>query len=241
MKQIRLVILSVLIITSVFASAQILDRDIYKAEIGLNIGGSYYLGDANSQLFNNTQLAYGGFFRYVLNTRIAFRAELMFTNVAGVGFKTNNVNTGDLCAEYNFFDLENNPYKRFSKTFSPYIFTGIGLMTGVYSGQTLPEFSLPFGLGLKVKLGNRWNLNAQWSNKLLMSIIKSKDGLNEIPIYHSDNLEGTKAIAPYDKLNNYNGLNGNNALNNDLLSTVTVGLSYDIWKKKCDCLNSNSR
>jgi hypothetical protein len=39
--------------------------------------------------------------------------------------------------------------------------------------------------------------------------------------------------------NNPNNLNGTNVFNNDLLSTITIGISYDIWKKKCDCLNNN--
>ena len=51
MKLIRFFILGVFTLVSVQLAAQ----DEYHAEIGVNGGGSYYLGDANSQLFNNMQ------------------------------------------------------------------------------------------------------------------------------------------------------------------------------------------
>jgi hypothetical protein len=227
-KQIRLVVFVVFVLFTTILSAQekLPDRDVYKAEIGVTGGGSYYLGDANSLLFYNLQPSYGGFIRYVLNPRIAFRAELNsalvlgdFTYLNSPVVLNNTVYSVDFCGEFNFFDLENNPYKRLSKTFSPYIFAGIGGMTDLYNGQKLPEISIPFGIGMKFKLGNRWNLNIQWSNKLLFS----------------DYLEGIPA------LNNPQGLNGINIFNNDLLSTITLGVSFDIWKKECDCLNNNAK
>jgi hypothetical protein len=118
--------------------------------------------------------------------------------------------------------LEKDEYKQFSKIFSPYIFAGIGMMNYSYKKDTTGSASsklspsIPFGIGIKVKLGSRWNLNAQWTNRLLLA----------------DNLEGVP------KLNNQNKLNGTNAFNNDLLSTFTIGISYDIWKKNCNCENS---
>ena len=37
------------------------------------------------------------------------------------------------------------------------------------------------------------------------------------------------------ELNDLNKLNGTNIFNNDLLSTLTVGISFDFWMKQCDC------
>ena len=236
LRLIRFFILGVLALNIFYLQAQEvkLDKDEYKAEVGIVGGGSYYLGDANSQLFNKMQLTYGGFFRYVINSRIALRAELNSADIAGVyrnqigslAFK-NTIYSADLCGEFNFFDLEKNPYKQFSKPFSPYIFTGFGAMTNLYINQKLPEASWVFGLGMKVKIAKRLNLNVQWSNKLLLSIFKVNG------IYHSDYMEGVAA------LNDPGGLNGSNIFNNDLLSTLTVGISLDIWKKPCKCLNSS--
>jgi hypothetical protein len=222
LKLIRFFILGALALNACYLSAQVVELDEYKAEIGLAGGGSYYLGDANSQLFFNMQPSYGGFFRYILNQRIAFRAELNYTGIKYLDLTTptefnktfnDTIYSADFCGEFNFFDLERNPYKRLSKTFSPYIFAGVGM---IYSDSI--KASIPFGIGMKVKLAKRWNLNVQWSNRLSFG----------------DNLEG-KPI-----LNNPNRLNGTNIFNNDLLSTFTIGISYDIWKKPCDCVNSST-
>ena len=208
MKLIRFLILGVFVLVYVQLAAQ----DEYHAEIGVNGGGSYYLGDANSQLFNNTQFAYSGFFRYCLNPRLAAKIEIANTVVSGTGFKNQALAT-DVCGEFNFFDLEKSEFKQFSKTFSPYIFGGFG---GVAYSRSF-NMSIPFGIGMKVKLGNRLNFNAQWTTRLLLA----------------DNLEGLP------EFNNSNGLNGTNIFNNDILSTFTIGLSVDIWKKLCDCENSS--
>jgi len=79
--------------------------------------------------------------------------------------------------------------------------------------MTNPSFV--FGLGMKLKLGNRLNLNLQWSNRLLLA----------------DNIEG---VAKYNNINNLNGLN---IFNNDFISSLTIGVSFDIWKKECNCMN----
>jgi len=215
MQRVRLFIISAFALFSANTFSQV----NYNAEIGVSGGGSYYLGDANSQLFNNMQQAYSGFFRYNLNSRLALKAE--FTKVNQIvgpnnSFVNKTVNIGDLCAEFNFFDLEINESNRFGKKFSPFIFTGIGIMTDVYANQKAPEACLPFGVGIKLKLAERWNFSVQWSNRLLFS----------------DNLEDNP------KYNNSDNLNGSNVFNNDLLSTITVGISFNFWEKRCNCLNN---
>ena len=201
------------------------DKNDYKAEIGIIGGASYYIGDASSTYFNyqNIKSALGGFFRYRIDNRIAVKGELISTDIAGSGIE-NQVFAGDIVGEYNFFDLEQDPYKRLSKIYSPYILLGIGLMnydfinsTGhtslIFGNTTNP--SLVFGLGMKLKLGNRLNLNLQWSNRMLLA----------------DDLEGDS------KYNNTNNLNGLNIFNNDFVSGLTIGISFDIWKKECNCMN----
>jgi hypothetical protein len=226
LKLIRLFVFCGLVLFSISLFAQGPVKDEYRAEIGGAAGVNYYIGETNSLLFSNMRIAYGGFFRYRFDTRLALKAELSSATIAGAGMKDNSLYVGDICGEFNFFDLEQNPYKRYSKTFSPYIFAGICAMTDVYHGQKLPEFGLPFGVGLKVKLNTRLNLNVQWTNRLMFV----------------DNLEGYSAPnETTDPFNNPYGLNGSNVFNNDLLSTLTVGLSWDIWKKQCDCMNNNSK
>ena len=233
LKLIRLIILSVFCLLSIHVFSQGFEIDEYRAEIGLSGGGAYYLGDENSTIFNHTQLSYGAFFRYRFNPRIALKAELISTKIKGTFTDLNSppeivdnpVQSLDLTWEFNFFDLERNDNKQNSKIFSPYIFAGVGMMfyqgmnpkdaTNTSTQQYRP--SIPFGLGMKVKLGKRWNLNVQWTTRLLLA-----DNLENVP-----------------ELNDKNQLNGSNPFNNDFLSTLTVGISFDIWKKHCDCLNSS--
>lgn len=221
MKIIRLLFLCIVGLATMQTSAQ---EDSYVGEIGISAGSSFYLGDANNQLFNNNQPALGVYFRYNFNPRLAFRTELNRTGIAGEYNNASNqlisfdnpVYTVDFCGEFNFFELGEKEYQRFSKSFSPYIFAGLGMMTDLYTNQNYPGISIPFGVGLKVILSDRWNLNAQWSNRLLLS----------------DHMEGVEI------LNNPYGLNGSNVFNNDLLSTLTIGVSYNFWKKQCDCKNN---
>lgn len=215
---IRLLILSVLAFNTFTGFAQVeSDKNEYRAELGIIGGASYYIGDASSTFFDyqNIKSALGGFFRYRINNRIAFKAELLSTVIAGSDIG-NQAFATDVVGEYNFFDLENDPYKRFSKIYSPYILAGLGLMNYNYLTVNTTSPDLVFGLGMKLKLGNRLNLNMQWSNRLLMI---------------ADNLEG---VAKYNNLNNLNGLN---IFNNDFVSSLTIGISFDIWKKECNCMN----
>lgn len=221
-KLIRSFWLCISIVSFTNISAQKLLKDEYKAEIGVNTGLTSYIGETNKTLFSNVRIAYSGYLRYRFDNRFAAKAELVRATVAGSGIVDNPIFAGDICGEFNFFDLEQNPYKRFSKTLSPYVFLGLSMVTEVYNTQKFPEFGFPFGIGLKVKLNKRWNLNAQWTNRLIFA----------------DNLEGYTAPNVISNYNNPSGLNGSNILNNDLVMTYTVGLSFDIWKKQCDCKNN---
>lgn len=210
LKTIRLVVLCVLCMYCGKVSAQ----EDYLLEIGAAGGTAYYLGDANDQLFKNMQATYGIYTRYRVNTRIAVKAEIGRAKIIWDGNSTGNqVNAFDFTGEFNFFDLEQNLNKRQSKLFTPYIFAGIGAMDYSYIGGNQINTSIPFGVGFKLKLDNRWNVSAQWTTRILMS----------------DKMEG---IA---ELNDTYNLNGTNFTNNDILSTFTIGIGYDIWERPCDC------
>ena len=218
----RLIGLLVLFCT-VFNISSINAQDIYRAEIGVNGGGSFYLGDANKTMFKNMQPTFGLIYRHKLNPRIAAHANWNNTSVVGNSILTdgstvaydNVINTLDICAEFNFFDLEKKEYKPFSKTYTPFIFAGVGGM--LYKSEISPSIkeniSIPFGLGFKMMLGERFNLNLMWSNRLSLS----------------DKLEGKESLSNPAKLN------GTNIFNNDLLSTISIGLTFNIFKDKCDC------
>jgi hypothetical protein len=178
----------------------------YLAELGVNGGISYLLDDKNSVPFNNTFLELGLIYRHNFNERLS--AHLAWNNTRNIYFNpldTIMLNIIDLCGEFNFFDLIKRQYKPRSTNFSPYIFAGAGF---AFNQQT-SGFNIPFGVGIKYKLGSRFNLNAQWAHRLMLN---------------TDKLEGIESA-----------LNGSNFMNKDLISTFTIGLSYDFWKRPCDC------
>ena len=229
-KLIRYAITGFLLLLAGLVNAQ---EDTYFAEIGVHGGSSYYLGDANNVLFKNAQLSYGLIYRQKFNPRLAAHLSWNSTTVDGKGIVinflsplhlfsvgkrelyiddgsfNNRVNAFDLAGEFNFFSYERKEYLPFSKTFTPFVFAGVG---GVL-GNSVATMSLPFGLGFKMMIGDRLNLNIIWSNRLMFS----------------DDLEGEV------EFNEPAGLNGTNIFNNDMLSTLSVGITLNIWKKKCDC------
>ncbi len=213
-KLIRYAITGFLLLGAGLMNAQ---EDTYFAEIGVHGGSSYYLGDANNVLFKNAQLSYGLIYRQKFNPRLAAHLSWNSATVAGKGSIdnvnnisfNNRVNAFDLAGEFNFFSYERKEYLPFSKTFTPFIFAGVGGALG----NSVATMSLPFGVGFKAMLGDRLNLNIMWSNRLMFN----------------DNLEGKADF------NDHAELNGTNIFNNDMLSTLTVGITLNIWKKKCDC------
>ncbi len=111
-------------------------RKLYSHDIGFFLGGSYYTGDLNPRKhFASTQLAGGVFYRFNLNSRLAFRAGVNYGSLQGddsqtdeidqiernLNFKTNLYEANGL-VEFNFFDYAIG-HSKF--VFSPYLYLGI--------------------------------------------------------------------------------------------------------------------
>jgi hypothetical protein len=108
------------------------------AEIGIFLGGSYYIGDINPLVHFGpmTKPAAGAVFRYNINQRFALRANAFFGNVAAddalspslaqqqrnLNFKS-KITEFSVQAEFNFLDYQIGNER---KKFTPYIFAGVG-------------------------------------------------------------------------------------------------------------------
>jgi hypothetical protein len=108
------------------------------AEIGVFLGGSYYIGDLNplGHFGPMTKPAAGAVFRYNLNQRFALRANVLFGTLQAddaiasssmqqqrnLNFKS-KITEFSVQAEFNFLDYQVGNER---KKFSPYIFVGIG-------------------------------------------------------------------------------------------------------------------
>lgn len=229
----KIVLLSLILsVHTVFTWAQ---NDPYRAEIGFQTGMNFYSGDVNSvsdlglygQNMKNVQADYGLLFRYRFNQRLALRLGYDNTKVRGTyayrdGVETfsanlnNPLHLADLQGEFNFFDLENNPYKRFSKRYSPFIAAGIGIVvTPEYksSEDNATIFTIPMSVGFKWKMAGKLNFNIQYTNRFIIG----------------DYLEGLSQFDnPIPKTTA-------NPINHDRLAGITIGFSYDFWTRDCDC------
>ncbi len=209
-----------LVTTSLFA------QEIYTIEIGVHGGASYFSGDVKAKSFD-FQADYGVLFRYLFNQRLSLQADINHTSIQGDYEQriehlydpdvtiNQNINALDFTFAFNFFDYIQLDYVLKSSNHTAYLFAGAGLMHLNNGHSNKLNASIPIGIGYKVLLSERLHLNAQWTHRLMLA----------------DNIEGHPA------LNNFLGMNGSNILNNDHLGTVTIGLSYGLFRRKCKCFN----
>ena len=106
------------------------------SEIGLCVGGSFYLGELNpSGMFAKLQPAGGAMYRYNFSPRWAFKSTVLFGSMEASDAETNGGDPrvlsfrsplSEIAAEMelNFLKLYNEPGKNF---FSPYLFAGVSL------------------------------------------------------------------------------------------------------------------
>lgn len=77
------ILISIVSITLVMSSYAQQSTGASRSELGVMVGGSYYIGDLNRYYhFNNTHLAGGVLYRYNIHSRMAFRANVMYAKVS---------------------------------------------------------------------------------------------------------------------------------------------------------------
>lgn len=203
----------------------------YVMEIGAGVGMMSYEGDFNGSVLKNMQPSAALVLRRLLNPRQGFKAQLGYGKMKGssAGVKTAypGITTGqhnpdgsnvydfnntlvDLNAvyEYNFWSYGTGREYRGAKRLTPFIFGGIGMTYIAGNGNNVFTANLPVGVGVKYKLGERMNLNIDWTMHFTMS----------------DKLDG--AVDPY------NIQSSGIFKNNDCYSVLQVSLTYS-FKEKC--------
>lgn len=126
------------------------------SEVGVFGGGSHFTGDVgNYNVFVPQGYAFGGFYRYVLNDRWSFRAQINYGTIANadslssIPYRQNRnlhfkstIIEGSLLAEFNF--LRYKPGSRYDHT--TYLLGGFGIFSfnpkATYQGETYELQSL---------------------------------------------------------------------------------------------------
>lgn len=164
----------------------------YKYEVGPTLGMTGYLGEANNgNLFKHPSVTGGGIFRYIHNSRWAFKANLNYANIRGdsgkdetqypdgidYSFTSNMIDLG-LTAEFNFLNYGSGPAYKKLKPISPYMVAGVGFVFAICDGHNQASFTIPIGIGVKYKYKERWNIGFEFTMRKEFS--DRIDGLSDL-------------------------------------------------------------
>lgn len=201
-------------------------QEDYRFDAGGGVGMTGYLGDANtSNLWKNPGFDVQGVFRYIRSPRIAFKTGLYVGTLSGNSAQMTNVfPTGESFKfsttffelselfEFNFWNFGmGERYKKLRRV-APYICGGVGATVWTTKGYTGAAFTLPFGVGVKVKLKKRLNLGVEFLMKKTFN----------------DKLDGPALDDPQ-------GIKSSFLKNTDWYSTLTVTLTYEFSKRCAVC------
>lgn len=164
----------------------------YRFEVGPAVGITGYLGDVNNgNMYKMPRVAGGGVFRYNLNTRWAFKGNMLYVNLAGDSkniesqfphgeqykFTAHVIDLGGQ-VEFNFFHFgEGAKYKNY-KRISPYMVAGLGMEMSFAGGKTSFGAVLPLGAGVKFRLKERLNLGFEFTMRKAFS--DKVDGITDL-------------------------------------------------------------
>lgn len=207
---------------SISASAQ------QSGEIGLHIGGTYYMGDLNwTQHFYSPRANYGAFYKQHFGSRIAVKFGALYTHIQGndetsrweyqnlrnFAFET-QLTEASAQVEFNFLIYEIGEVKK--KFFTPYLDLGLA---AVYTADAQDKFAfvIPAAFGIKINLSEHIVFGAEWAFRRTNSDMLDDVTGEDLDIYE-------EARVPVTSTNRYKQLGF--ITNNDWYSYAGVTLSY---------------
>ena len=228
MKGMRILKLLPILLMSFLCTPVVSQDDGYLMEIGLGGGGSFYLGDANTRLYDNTNGVFSVVARYNVNPRFALKANLAAAGISGSTEDAYGVIPGD---EFKFsrtvydlgFQIEwgfcgygiqdwNDCHR-----LAPYGLLGIGMSFAAEPVRNDFAANFPIGLGIRYKLSERVNLGLEWTMRFTTS----------------DRLDVTKTYST--SLEDPFMIKGKGIKNKDSYSFTMLYVTFDIFKRPCNC------
>lgn len=199
--------------------------ETYRFDLGVQLGMSGYLGDANrSSIFKHPGFAGGVSWRYLANTRWAIRTTLNVLSLSGntadlgeplpggaqYSFKSTAYDLGGRF-EFNFFPYGIGETYKHLRRISPYAAIGIGVTLASCDGATSFAPNLPMAVGVKYKIKERWNLGLEFS---MTKVFGDKvDGeLSDLYLIKSSFIKNT-----------------------DWYSNISLSISYEFGKRCVTC------
>lgn len=218
----RMACLSVLLCVTTAAQSQQSRRN--QVEFGLQGGLSYYVGDANPQLFQHVREAYGAELSYLFNRRWSLQLQGTSGRWAGLSpteqglpdpkgeIWNNQYVSLDVMARFNFLPFgETSRFNNKIKPYTPYIFLGVGVSMHQHFSKVTPY--IPVGVGFRWLCSEHVGMYLAWQHNICLM----------------DNIE------PFDSYNDNHKLNGSNIMNFDLTSTLQFGIVFEFAREKKVC------
>lgn len=224
---IRLRTLSIMTVLCCCLTATAQD-DGYMLELGVGGGGCFYMGDANQKMYRNTNGAASLLLRYNVNPRFSLKADLAAAGISGsssgapgalpgneISFSRTVYEFG-IQVEWGFaaYGLEN---WNGSRRIAPYGLAGMGVSFAPEPVSNDFALNMPIGMGLRYKLSERVNLGLEWTMRFTSSdrldVTQNTDGSLEDPFR----------------------IKGKFIKNRDSYNFTLLYLTFDIFKRPCDC------
>lgn len=226
----RTTLLLALLLLPAAVRAQYADEE-YRMELGVRLGGCFYMGDANyTTPFKDMGLCAGVVARYLFNPRMALKCDLAMGQIAGdTRTITNAFPYGEECAfertlydlgvqfEYNFWPYGNGMGYRESRLFTPYVLGGMGFTYAAEPAESVFAPNFVLGAGVKYKFAPRWNVGCEFAMRFTAT-----DKL-DVPAK-----TGMQLDDPY-------RVKGGFMKNKDSYGFLTLTLTYDLWARCNNC------
>ena len=162
--------------------------------VGMGAGTSHYLGDYNkTNPFYAPSPSFGGIIKNEFGLRTSLRYSLYYENLQGATSDFLYLNAPSkpsfnksfmdmsVALEYNFLPYEMYNIKKYN--FSPFVFAGVGMNYFFNAEKNNFPVTIPFGLGIKYNIFERFSIGIEWSARKLF--IDTMDGVETV--YDSEN------------------------------------------------------
>lgn len=226
----------------------------YSLEAGLQAGVGYYLGDANKIPFVGAREVLGAQIRYKFNQRWAVQCKVQRQTLSflyaskpadGLTLPKTDIYANpmwnvDFVGDFNFFRFGPMSFDSRVKRFTPYVFVGVGMTLDNKAVQPstknmdFPTLDfkkmnisvyIPVGLGLKWRFAERWQVQLAWQHNIYL--LDNVEGYLKGVDFGLEGMEENVHELKNGVLNNSHDMNGFNIFNNDVTSSLTIGVVYE--------------
>lgn len=196
----------------------------YKFNAGIGVGMSGYAGDASPSLFKHPGFAAHASFRYQYDARWYFGGSFSTLSVSGNTADMDGVlpdgavysfksQVYDLCGriDFNFFPYGMGETFKNLRRWTPYLTLGVGATMASCDGQTAFGPNIPMGAGIRYKIGERFNLQAEFT----------------VTKVFNDHIDGP--------LSDLTQIKSSFLKNNDWYSRLSIGITYEFGRRCETC------